>query len=612
MLIKIMTDGQIKYLVVAVVCVVLVSATLMLRPTNSMVHAPLSEDGYYALTVARNVAMGKGFTIDGEHKTNGVQPLWILLGIPAYLLTNGDRYLSLRYILFIHWLLYIGTGLILGLISRDLFPSDDQRRRPMALFTVLVYLCSSYAFINHFNGLETGCILFMYCLAWRYYQVKTTNTIPQALLFGLILGMVVLARIDSIFFVAYIILFDLFDHRRSRRRMCQMFIAMATCLTVSLPWWYYNVKYFGSLMPTSGASQQRFAFSFERVVPALNQCLKIIVPYGSQGLMETFGQLSLSDATHRCIIVVIVPFLVWHGIKRLLGNKMDDKHRASLQRVILYATAFFASVLTLVIWYTLSTFAWYFYGRYFAPALPIVAICLALILVRFSTSENLYRQEIQLGTIIFFAGLLLIKNFVAAAWAQHGFYSDVDLLFSCLFKILGLVAIGCALLRPQKVTSFCNRYVRQPLRARLLSFGLATVLIVSLGRLIFACWQVNISKDWERSIFYSEQLALVRQYVADEAAVGAFQSGTLGYFRDRIVNLDGKVNYEALLQKDDLRGYLRRHGIVWFCDWHATAVKVLGDPPSAHGWVLVESRGRPHLTAYTFELYNGQNVIDYQ
>jgi len=55
-----MTDGQLKDLAIAVACVVLLTATIMLRSTGALVHAPLTEDGYYALTIARNIALGKG------------------------------------------------------------------------------------------------------------------------------------------------------------------------------------------------------------------------------------------------------------------------------------------------------------------------------------------------------------------------------------------------------------------------------------------------------------------------------------------------------------------------------------------------------------------------
>jgi hypothetical protein len=45
---------------------------------------------------------------------------------------------------------------------------------------------------------------------------------------------------------------------------------------------------------------------------------------------------------------------------------------------------------------------------------------------------------------------------------------------------------------------------------------------------------------------YEEQFAWVRAHVRPECVVGAYETGTLIYFRDRTVNLDGKVDHAAL------------------------------------------------------------------
>jgi hypothetical protein len=45
---------------------------------------------------------------------------------------------------------------------------------------------------------------------------------------------------------------------------------------------------------------------------------------------------------------------------------------------------------------------------------------------------------------------------------------------------------------------------------------------------------------------YEDQYAWVRDHVRPGCVVGAFETGTLIYFRDRTVNLDGKVDHAAL------------------------------------------------------------------
>lgn len=65
----------------------------------------------------------------------------------------------------------------------------------------------------------------------------------------------------------------------------------------------------------------------------------------------------------------------------------------------------------------------------------------------------------------------------------------------------------------------------------------------------------------------------VTEHVAPEVWVGAVQTGTLGYFHDRTINLDGKVNPEALkviLRTGDVRdAYIMDSPIQHIIDWVA-------------------------------------------
>ena len=112
-------------------------------------------------------------------------------------------------------------------------------------------------------------------------------------------------------------------------------------------------------------------------------------------------------------------------------------------------------------------------------------------------------------------------------------------------------------------------------------------VLIHLGR---------INTDVGRSVWFTNQFKMVEKHVPPKDYVASFQTGTLGYFRDRVVNLDGKVNHEVLSFKHDTKkvlDYLCDHKVRWFCDWsHA----VLGEKPDEHGWRLFSRNGR-------FELY---------
>jgi hypothetical protein len=81
--------------------------------------------------------------------------------------------------------------------------------------------------------------------------------------------------------------------------------------------------------------------------------------------------------------------------------------------------------------------------------------------------------------------------------------------------------------------------------------------------------------------------------VTDETWVGAVQTGTLGYWHDRTINLDGKVNPEALavLQEEThVLNYVLDSKIDYLADWHGISK-----------WATTENRGITRFTE-TFEV----------
>jgi len=90
---------------------------------------------------------------------------------------------------------------------------------------------------------------------------------------------------------------------------------------------------------------------------------------------------------------------------------------------------------------------------------------------------------------------------------------------------------------------------------------------------------------------YWEQLALIAEQVPDTDIVAAGQAGTLGYFRARVVNVDGKVNREAIPYQTHVWDYLAAHDVHWFADWPYYVEKYLGPEPAQHGWRQVGQKG---------------------
>jgi hypothetical protein len=123
-------------------------------------------------------------------------------------------------------------------------------------------------------------------------------------------------------------------------------------------------------------------------------------------------------------------------------------------------------------------------------------------------------------------------------------------------------------------------------RLRAVAQGAAVVALGSTAIVSAVAW--NVQAGASRNGYYHEQLRLIEAHVPEPDAVSAFQSGTIGYFRDRVVNLDGKVNWEALRRRGDSQAYVAERGVNWFCDWDGPFAGS-GSPPGV--WIPVATRG---------------------
>ena len=126
----------------------------------------------------------------------------------------------------------------------------------------------------------------------------------------------------------------------------------------------------------------------------------------------------------------------------------------------------------------------------------------------------------------------------------------------------------------------------------------SNVLIILTGYTIF--FTINIYSlafgfFMNGSTYYNHQLKLLEKHNEINSPVASAQTGTIGYFYENVLNLDGKTNYEAIIYKDDMVNYLDIKKIKWFCDWKEFAVKYLGENYAKNGWVLKDSLGRFYL-----------------
>jgi hypothetical protein len=484
----------------------LLTLSLSLREKSLLLHPPLSEDGYYSMTIARNIAGGRGISVDGRTLTNGFQPLFTFLSVPVFVLAGPDRILGVRLFLALHWLFYMATAAVVGLILRDALDPNDARGRTLAPWcAATLYLCLFPVFGHHFNGLETGCLLLSYAVVLRYAQTHALQTPAETAVLGSLLGLVVLSRIDAVFFVILVCAYLFLSSRGSARaRLRPAATAAATAFLVSSPWWFYSVLVFGSLLPSSGAAEQAWALDARRLGLMATALVRNLMPVYFHDLDERL----VADAA-RALLLVGMLALLWIHRREItkwgLANAAPGRHLLGLGGCLALSS------LMLALWYALSSWAVHFYDRYLAPLLLLVVLALAR------------------------AWLALAE---ARPWPA-----------AALFLILGV-----------SVPFEVMRSYHEPII--------------------------------ERNIFVRRQLTLVESRVPPEEWVAALQTGTLGYFRDRVLNLDGKVNPQALRRRHDIWRYLDEQGVRWLCDWPELFYPFFGSRPEEQGWELQARSGK--------------------
>lgn len=496
---------------VAVVVVAAAAATLAFRPRSLVVLWPLLEDGFYSLTVARNVALGRGISVDGVAPTNGFQPLFTFLTVPAFLVAGADRYRAVRLVLGLHWAFFLGTAAVLGLVARRLFGAGRPETEGMAFWAVaFLYLANPLAFQAHFNGLETGCALFLYAVVWLYGQSRAIDSPRAFVLLGGLLGLTVLARIDAVFFVAAVcaclFLFPSAVSPRWGDRLRPPLVVGAAAFLVSSPWWLYNSIVFGSLMPSSGAAQQDWGPEPARLGLALVTLARMVAPWWVSFDPGRFGRDPWADALRVGLLALGLGFLWWRrrDVRAcLLPRGAGPAPPRSWPGLCLLVAS-----LGLLVWYAASSFASWFYARYLSPFLLIGTLALAWVLIVLAERAPV-------------AALLIV---VVTGWSVP---------WDALASYRGPVEKG--------------------------------------------------------NIMFTNQLPMVEARVPKEECVAALQSGTLGYFRDCVVNLDGKVNPAVLTRRGDIWRYLDERRVRWLCDWPQLFRSYFGSRPERNGWETVET-----------------------
>ena len=375
-----------------------------------------ADDSFYYMNIASNIAAGNGVTFDGINKTNGFHPLWQMILVPIFFI-SPDRLLSLRIILIFQIVLYYSTIFIVINFFKSRFGFAAT------LPSVVVFLFSPYS--NRFiEGMETPIQLALLLLILIYIIKKWAGSPPSVgkdLILGSMIGMLVLARIDSILLLVSCIGFFLWLNYSNRFAICKFFKRSATIvlpivLLVS-PFAIWNKIHFNHFSTISSTLKSSFpSISFDPMIIA------------------RFPQWSfLAVISFLLLVVVCVGGRI--GFIRPLFERMSFPYRSACFLYSSYVLIYFCFVLLFSKW---ELTGWYFgffilsVPLFFAPIISVFEeriklskfraslACVFFCMIGLGLALDIYMQNFSVGyRLKGHANEFYRPSYLAAIWAKE-------------------------------------------------------------------------------------------------------------------------------------------------------------------------------------------------
>lgn len=444
-----------------------------------------TEDGYLMLTIARNFAIGKGFSVaDGTIPTNGTQPLITLVWTLCFLLAGGDRTGGVAIALVVQLAFSLVAAYAVFRLGLRVF-AERESKREMSALAASAWYASPLVIPHSMNCLETGfyagaAAAVAYVFVESEEERRTLWSVKKCLLVGLLLGATFWIRNDSVFLILAACLVHLYVGLPSieavKKRFGRALIFGGTSVVVALPWLIFNYTQFGSIMPVSGRAESltgTFASNLYYLPPVLTEYVMLVLP-----IPEVIQQRPYAVVACSVFLVGVLPPLTLLSFGR--GTRTE--------RTLIVLTGIFGA--GLIIFYGLFFGAYWFLARY-------------------------------------------------------------------MFPLSGLIAVGWGALA---------LHLHQRLSRAIRPVALAAPVLM-VGVVVGLHIRAYLKGDKH---MHFQVVRWVQEHVPEETWVGAIQTGTLGYFHDRTINLDGKVNvyaYNALVESRIADYVVDETEIEYLADW---------------------------------------------
>jgi hypothetical protein len=254
--------GRLLFLLAGVVLVA-VGLILAFAPPGWSIGTLAGDDAGYYLGIARNHALGYGYSFDRLHATNGFNPLfpWMLIAVfrllPASLPLAACYHVAVligyaaMVVALVPFLMMLGASLDVRVFSGGL--------RHLALGAGAAFFALFIATKGYY-GMDAPLVLALGLLyTWRVHRRGPLAAgAGAAAIDGLLLGLAFLARVDTLPLLAAAFAVMAFEWAASRRGGRGLAARLAVTSLVCLPYVLWSTARFGTWLPVSARLKSSF------------------------------------------------------------------------------------------------------------------------------------------------------------------------------------------------------------------------------------------------------------------------------------------------------------------------------------------------------------------
>lgn len=333
--------------VVALAAVAAALAAFVLLAPMPRVLSIVPDDAAYYFRIAENVSAGKGPTFDGINRTNGFQPLWLAVLVPVCAAYHGEPETMFRIFLALQIAILAAAAVLVQTLLGRFYPPH------VVILSGLIFLF--WVFVPAVNGMESAilvlslAVLFLAAAAWG---ICVRSGARRHFFFGALLGLVVLARLDTVFLplaIGAACLARAAARRAGDRRFIGEFLCLAAgAALVVAPYLVWNLASFGGFMPISGMLKSSF--------PAISYAGSVLGHLGTRGYLG---------------LVLGICYLIWF-VARYGELKKDASGRLFFQAGMALASgAVVLHALHTILFMRWAVFKWHFVPYAFLGSLIV-------------------------------------------------------------------------------------------------------------------------------------------------------------------------------------------------------------------------------------------------